>query len=995
MKMRNKSKKGNVFFFLPLVLMFLFLPVLSCEKQAEAPEPETEPVEEAVAEAVEEEELDPVELPEYTQALITFISGEADIVHQGESYYAEIGEFLEQEDTLIVYEGSYVELQFGETAVCRVQENTEIAMEKIQFAPGETDVKMGMEVGSVLTKVQKLAGNEKFKVKTETAVCGVRGTEFGVTVDQQKKTKLAVQEGEVSIMPGNADVDELKDRAEEAGENEILESIEKIEKSAPVVKANQEIEVEETSLQDTAASVKKVEEVVNKVAPAKPKPEKTAEGEAAEEAVEPERPRITESERRRLLDELNSAVEEANTSVQTAIAPPKNMSAESSKELKNIENMRLLAIATPAKPKVAEGEEKTAAEEEAAAPEEPQPILSKISLETNPRDAAITFNGVSVGRGRFSGIFEEGETLDFSISKEGYKTRELNITVPAAANGKRYRVRLERVPEPEPETKQVSINVRPRDAEVFINGESQGTGNYNGEYEVGTNLDVRVSREGYQEEELQIDVESAAPISYRVNLEEIVYREDVEVSVTPSDAEILLNNEVVGRGSFSGTYQAGTNLSFTARRENYLPQEFELEVTRDGNNSRDITLEEAVYEEPVRISTVPNNAEILINGRVVGRGSYSDVFKAGQQLNITVRSYGFRQKSQTLRVRRGGNNTTTVRLERLPVERRFQTASSNTMVGLAAGSGDRLISVSENGVLSAYQSTGQEYWSVRTGNTSNENSKPVVMGSTVAFSGAKELVLVDAAGGQIKARRNLDGASSHLFGRHLVDYDGNTALLPTNESIEVISLSNGNTIKTISIPGGSRMTPAVSGGNIAVANQQGEFMLMDYDSGNTIFRLDTDAVQPVALAPLITGGKAIFAGRKGTVVCVDLNSERVLWQRPLSDSGSASVFEDLVAGGKGVYIYADGTIYGLNLENGRNLFTPINGATSPPLYRNGDIYYGSGGRYLTAADASTGSIRKNLTVRAEITTRPVFSQQRFIVGSDDGEMLVIPPESLR
>ncbi len=186
------------------------------------------------------------------------------------------------------------------------------------------------------------------------------------------------------------------------------------------------------------------------------------------------------------------------------------------------------------------------------------------------------------------------------------------------------------------------------------------------------------------------------------------------------------------------------------------------------------------------------------------------------------------------------------------------------------------------------------------------------------------------------------------------------------------------------------MTPGIWNGKIVTVNQQGTLMIIHAASGSVEAEVSTAGMQPVALAPSIQGDRAVFSGRKGTVVCVDLATQTVLWERDLS-GGSISVFSDPECSSQGVYIFAGNTLHGLSVSDGSDLFSPIRGVTGPPLYKNGKLYYGSQSGGLTVADAASGAPRGGVESRKIITTRPTENGISIIAGTEDGTILVMSP----
>ena len=92
----------------------------SCGKTDTSVSPEA-PEEKAAPVITEIVDLAPVETPEYKQAMITFITGDVFRLEGGEWIYAEIGDFLEENDSIQVESDSYCEIQFGDRAVVRVE----------------------------------------------------------------------------------------------------------------------------------------------------------------------------------------------------------------------------------------------------------------------------------------------------------------------------------------------------------------------------------------------------------------------------------------------------------------------------------------------------------------------------------------------------------------------------------------------------------------------------------------------------------------------------------------------------------------------------------------------------------------------------------------------------------------------------------------------------------------------------------------------------------
>ena len=189
--------KNRIYCFIFILLVL----ILSCENA------------EKIDENITSADLSGLQIPQNTQALVTFLSGNVDVSVNGEWEALFIGDFIETGNKIKVYDSSFCELQFGDTAVVKIQENTEIVMDSVFFETKQTDIVLNIIAGSLLCKVDKLVGNDSFNVKTNSSVCGVRGTEFMVKEDQSG-TILAVKEGKVAVLPVDIDVDSLLSKVE-------------------------------------------------------------------------------------------------------------------------------------------------------------------------------------------------------------------------------------------------------------------------------------------------------------------------------------------------------------------------------------------------------------------------------------------------------------------------------------------------------------------------------------------------------------------------------------------------------------------------------------------------------------------------------------------------------------------------------------------------------------------------------------------------------------
>ncbi len=802
------------------------------------------------------------------RTLLTFISGDVFRLENGEWVYAEIGEFLEEDDSILIESGSFCEIQFGDRAVIRVEEDTELALNTIDLKSGEATIGIELALGSVLCKVQKLADNDRFNVKTPSVACGVRGTEFSVSADSSGDTVLAVKEGAVAILPPELVVEELVDRAGKNGDV-VADILEKIEASAFVVGENKEINLTEESFKDIKETVQEITEIIELI---------EADEEGSEEEVSVE-----------IVEALATASKIVTKTVVAPMAPVEEISVENTVKLKSTEDMRMISIPVTIVP-VTEDTDK-AGESKAVEPAA-QVSLHKFSLKIIPANAEIILNSKIVGKGSFSGIFEEGKILDFDFVSENFESQNISFTV-SGETSKQYTISL------------IKSGIEQEKKEEEKPEPQAGKGKTSAVKEVDVE-EVSIEK--------SVVIDSPSPV---------VKLFDISVIIKPADSTLVVNGEKVVAGRFTGSFPDGTKLQVSGERN------------------------------------------------------------------------GFADKSMMINVGAQNAGSFTINLDPRPVEAVIQI-SGNRLVGSITAGANKFYTSDSQGTVSAVTVDGRIIWSVKTDNKSIENSYPVFIGNRIYFSGSSEFVIINAVNGKVIDRQSLDKNSAHIFGRRIVPM-GSKGLYPSNEEIRIIDRSNGNTIRSINLPGnGSRMTPTVWNNKILSVDQNGTLSIINAESGSVEKEISTGGSQPIALSITVKNDLAVFSGRKGNVVCIDLNAGKVLWEKQLNGSGSkVQVYSDIICSSAAAYIYTKGVIFGLNLKTGEDIFESIKNVSSPPALIDNELVFGNTDAKLIFMDAVSGKIKKTLILDNDVSTRPAELNGKVCVGINPGKMVIINPEGIR
>ena len=109
----------------------------------------------------------------------------------GDAYYAALGDKLYQHDTIITLDNSRCRLRFINADVIAMAPKTKISIDELIDDRKERKKKsaINMFYGKAMFYIVKLLRHKKVeaKVKTSTAICGLRGTRFSVEIYKGKK----------------------------------------------------------------------------------------------------------------------------------------------------------------------------------------------------------------------------------------------------------------------------------------------------------------------------------------------------------------------------------------------------------------------------------------------------------------------------------------------------------------------------------------------------------------------------------------------------------------------------------------------------------------------------------------------------------------------------------------------------------------------------------------------------------------------------------------
>lgn len=130
-------------------------------------------------------------------ARLAAASGEV-VVHPaggGEEASGEADMPLDEGDRVTTGAGASADISLDGGSLIHLGENSDFTIEKTE----KNESSFSLALGSLLAKIQKL-GSQRLSIHTPTAVCAVRGTEFGVDASADEQTHVGVfDEGRVEV----------------------------------------------------------------------------------------------------------------------------------------------------------------------------------------------------------------------------------------------------------------------------------------------------------------------------------------------------------------------------------------------------------------------------------------------------------------------------------------------------------------------------------------------------------------------------------------------------------------------------------------------------------------------------------------------------------------------------------------------------------------------------------------------------------------------------
>jgi sulfur carrier protein ThiS len=186
--------------------------------------------------------------------------------------------------------------------------------------------------------------------------------------------------------------------------------------------------------------------------------------------------------------------------------------------------------------------------------------------------------------------------------------------------------------------RQVTLKVWPADAKIFSNGTELEKGSTSIVVRNGDRINVEVKKPGYipitRSYTNQSDVEP--PINDEIKLKDRL----IQIISSPSDAKIIVDNQLVGSGNADAIIPQDRCIVVKVIKDGYL----EIEQTYCNKDElADLPVKETftLQDRLVMVRATPEDVAIKINGRFVAKGEYNVKIAKGDCVAMTAEKEGF------------------------------------------------------------------------------------------------------------------------------------------------------------------------------------------------------------------------------------------------------------------------------------------------------------------------------------------------------------------
>ncbi len=170
------------------------------------------------------------------------------------------------------------------------------------------------------------------------------------------------------------------------------------------------------------------------------------------------------------------------------------------------------------------------------------------------------------------------------------------------------------------ENRVIQITSQPFDAEIYVEGNNVGTKNYELVLLKDAIITVELKKKGYKtvtKTYFNVDGKEEPPLKGALALKDKI----IEIKVFPPESEIFVNQSSVGIGSATVTIPENDCVLLEVKKDGFVGRE-KVFCNKENDTKPPYTYKFTLTDRLVKISVSPDDAEIKVDGKIVGVGSY-------------------------------------------------------------------------------------------------------------------------------------------------------------------------------------------------------------------------------------------------------------------------------------------------------------------------------------------------------------------------------------
>lgn len=189
------------------------------------------------------------------------------------------------------------------------------------------------------------------------------------------------------------------------------------------------------------------------------------------------------------------------------------------------------------------------------------------------------------------------------------------------------------------ENRVVELNVEPYDAVIFVDGNAVGSKNYNLILKKDASATVEITKKGFKsivKNYYNKEGKEVPPNNVNLTLVDRL----IQVKVTPADAEIFANKNSKGIGSSDVVIPKGECVLIQVKKDGFINEE-KVFCNKDNEGSIPINHHFNLTDRLVKVEATPSDAEIFVDGKVVGVGTYDLKVPFNNCVEVIVKKESF------------------------------------------------------------------------------------------------------------------------------------------------------------------------------------------------------------------------------------------------------------------------------------------------------------------------------------------------------------------